>query len=308
MLFGYPVPPRKRAGFGRQGSYGEAVATLGRDQLAGTAARAGERLRRLAPVAAPRLVEIALAVALGVLLALAALKLFAPLPTPRTPAVAVAAAAAPAASSARNPFAPPPGLEAAPASGAAAPEAAETTLDLALHGTWVDPERGAAVIRLPGGAQKTFVLGDAICCGATLEGVYPDQVIISRGGARESLRLANKRPVTAQAVPSPAAEAAPARPPVKALSIAEIVRVQPLPDGSAGLRFALHPVQDRRAFEALGLRDGDILLSVNGAPAPRSMEAVAQLLAGLAGAETLAVTVERNGAPVAVNISLNTES
>lgn len=283
------------------------MATLGRDQLAGTAARAGERFRRFAPAAAPRILEIALAIALGVLLALAALKLFAPLPTPRTPAVAGAAAAAPAAP-ARNPFMPPPGLEAAPAGGQVAPEAAETTLDLALHGTWVDAERGAAVIRLPGGEQKTFVLGEAICCGATLEGVYPDQVIISRGGARESLRLANKRPAPAQSVPSRQSEPAPARAPVRARSIAEIVRVQPLPDGAGGLRFALHPAQDRRAFEALGLRDGDILLTVNGAQAPRSMETVSQLLAGLAGAETLAVTVERNGAPVVVNISLNTES
>ncbi|MEQ8177494.1 MAG: type II secretion system protein N [Amphiplicatus sp.] len=289
------------------------MAVIGRDQIGSTAAaaaRAGGRLSRLLPgSAAPRLVEIGLAAVLAALLALTVLKIASPLPVPKTPAVpAPAVAAGPAA--AKNPFTL---ADAAPpeSAGPATPEAAETTLDLMLHGTWVDAERGAAIIRTPDGEQHTFIVGDTICCGAKLEGVYPDQVIITRNGVRESLRLPNKREISPPPQPAVAApETAPSaeHSPADVKSLAQIVRFRPAPDGSGGVRLALHPADDRRAFEALGLREGDILVSVNGAPAPTGLDGVSQLLSTLAGAESVMIAVDRDGAPTSVEISLASES
>ncbi|MEQ8748933.1 MAG: PDZ domain-containing protein, partial [Amphiplicatus sp.] len=62
------------------------------------------------------------------------------------------------------------------------------------------------------------------------------------------------------------------------------------------------------AFEALGLREGDILVSVNGAPAPTGLDGVSQLLSTLAGAESVMIAVDRDGAPTSVEISLASES
>lgn len=290
------------------------MAVIGRDQIgrtAAAAARAGGRLGRLLPgSAAPSLVEIALVGVLAALLALTVLKFAAPLPVPKAPAIP-APAAAPGPVAAKNPFTL---ADAAPIEGAgpAAPEAAETTLDLALHGTWVDPERGAAIIRTPDGKQNTFVVGDAICCGAVLEGVYPDQVIIARAGVRESLRLPNKR----EAAPPPQA-AAPVpveRVPADSSALSDIqsisrtVRFRPAPDGTGGARLALYAAGDKRAFEELGFREGDILLSVNGAPAPTGLDGVSQLLTTLAGAPSVVIGVERDGAPASVEILLAPES
>ena len=290
------------------------MAVIGRDQIgrtAAAAARASGRLSRLLPgSAAPRLVEIALVTVLAALLALTALKIAAPLPLPKNPAVPAPAAVGP--ETAKNPFTL---ADAAPveSAGPATPEAAETTLDLVLHGTWVDPERGAAIIRTPDGKQNTFVVGDTICCNATLEGVYPDRAIITRGGVRESLRLPNKlevAPPPQRPAPGTIEETASSPPvaPAGVKSISQIVRFSPSPDGSGGVRFALRPAGDKRAFEELGLREGDILVSVNGAPAPTGLDGVSQLLSTLAGAERVMVAVERDGAPMNVEIALASES
>lgn len=293
------------------------MAVIGGDQLgrtAAAAARAGARLGRVLPASvAPRIVEAALVIVLAILLAQTVLKLAAPLPVPAKPAVPPARSAqAPA--TVKNPFTL---SDTAPGdvSGSVVPDAAETTLALVLHGTWVDPERGAAIIQTPDGKQGTFAVGEDICCGAKLEGVYPDQVIITRAGARESLRLANKKPPLAEAVPpaQPQTDEEPMRGymPGNIKSLSQLVRIRPAQAGEGGpggVRFALYPAGDRRAFESLGLREGDVLVSVNGVPAPTGLDGVSQLLSALAGQDQVMLTVDRDGSSETVEISLASAS
>ncbi|MDO9486885.1 MAG: type II secretion system protein N [Sphingomonadaceae bacterium] len=67
---------------------------------------------------------------------------------------------------------------------------AVTSLNLSLLGTRVDmiSGRGSAIIDA-GGVQTSFLVGEAVMPGVTLEAVDFDNVTIVRGGAREKLYL-----------------------------------------------------------------------------------------------------------------------
>lgn len=293
------------------------MAVIGREHFGRTAAAAalaGARLGRALPAAAaPRLAEIGLVVLLAFLLAQSAIRLFAPLPVPADPAAPSPGSSEAAPVVARNPFS----LLETTAPGAApiSTVAAETTLDLKLHGTWVEDETvenglGTAIIRTPDQKQKAYRIGDEICCGASLIGVYPGQVIISRAGVQESLSLPSGQDyqgeAAAVAAPLPSA-------PLGVVSgepatITEVVDFEPIETPSGGLKFALFPAGDAASFEALGLRKGDILVSVNGTPAPTGIDGVSALLVALAGADRLSVRVERRGVPQDIDISLSTDS
>lgn len=237
-------------------------------------------------------------VALVLLLAAAAVPLFWALfgPGPLIDAPTPAAMQARAATVVGNPFR----LVDAPqmSTEGVAPASVETTLNLALHGTWVDADRPSAIIRLPDGVQKTFFIGDAICCGASLAGVYTDQVTISRGGVQEALRLPNKG-TNVSTQPKSATEAAP----VQAPAIGQMVRFQPS-EANGAFRLILRSGDDPELFQSLGLRDGDILISINNQPAPDDLATFTQLLDALRGSRMISVTVERDGVRLPLDIPL----
>lgn len=285
------------------------MAVIEQERLQGSAEAAikagGDFLRRLmAPqpgkrraVASARLVGI-VEIALVLLAAAAAVPLFWAMfaPGPMIDAPPPAAMQTRAATVVGNPFRLA-DLPQAP-TGDVAPASVETTLDLALHGTWVDAERPSAIIRLPDGVQKTFFIGDAICCGASLAGVYTDQVTISRGGAQEALRLPNKG-TNVSTEPKSAVEAAPAPGP----AIGQIVRFQPSQAGGK-LRMVIGSGNDPELFQSLGLRDGDLLISINNEPAPDDLETFTQVLDGLRDSRMISITVERDGVRLPLDIPL----
>lgn len=299
------------------------MAVVGNEQFRRSAAlfqRARAAGRRLLPARggvgsswAVSLVEIVLAIAVGLVFARLVWTFAAPLPVSAAPPPPKTAAPAPAEVS--NLFRAIVAPEVDPV--AVAAEAAETSLNLALHGTWVEPDgRGTAIIRTPDGVQKSFSVGDTICCGARLNGVFADRVEITRGGARESLSLANKlssekrksraRPARAkQAAASRAKQTAAPRPkpadePQAAGKLQNLIRLTPTRDASGLLKFQLFPAADESAFERAGFRSGDILVAINGKPSPGSIEGARQLMIELEGATTLNATIERNGVRVPI--------
>src|SRR5712671_6330743 len=76
-----------------------------------------------------------------------------------------------------------------------APDASEvravTTLTLVLSGTIAssDPEKGFAFIGESAAAAKFLKVGDTVAGAARLHSVYPDRVILDRGGNLEALLL-----------------------------------------------------------------------------------------------------------------------
>lgn len=265
------------------------------------AGRGVKILSRIAPA-----VEIGLAAAIGLVLLLIVMALFAPLPTPqRLPgARPEAAAAAPATGEISNPFRPAGSSEAA-APIEEKPDLAETKLDLTLHGTWVDENGGAAIIKTPDGRQDRFSVGDEIWSGVRLDRVYRDQVVIISGGARELLSLVNRdsaappsQRTVRQAPPNTAA--------APAIALSDAVQIVPRA-GPNGLRLTLEPGANTQRFAALGLRMGDILIAVDNRRIGPEIAFETQKLRELASRSSISVIVERDGVALPVEIDLAAE-
>lgn len=252
------------------------------------------------------IVEATLAILTGLCAAKAFWALFAPLPL--APSVEIAAAGPVVAPSgaAINPFRPIVS-DAAPAASAPVETAVETSLNLALFGSWADKNGGGtAIISVNGEAQKVFAIGEEVCCGATLSAVYPDRVLISRGGARETLRLPNKidraggGPVlSGQQTTTPGAVSGP--------SLGGIVNLNVVPQEDGTLVVTLSPGADAARFQSFGLREGDILRSFNGEALPHDPVAARSLLSRPLRTSTFSLMIERDGATLPLEINLGSQ-
>ncbi len=203
--------------------------------------------------------------------------------------------------------------------------APETRLNLTLRGvrSGADARSGAAFIEAPGRGQGSYAAGDEIANGVRLEEIYEDRVIINRGGSRESLFISPEaaeraranaaasaqRPSSAGATQSPSgsqgveADAELAR----SLSVEDWVdglRLAPrMIDGEvAGLR--VRPNSQAEILRAAGLQVGDVITALNGQPLT-SLEAAQRALSTLETRDRLSLSLERDGAPVQIDVPLN---
>lgn len=219
-------------------------------------------------------------------------------------------------------------------------DGAATTLSLILRGTVAeaDPKAGFAVVSDVGGVERAFRVGEEVAPGARLAGVYPDRIVINRGGAEETLKLPRDRNLapaeivrptpatassrapgvrddrTAQAAPAPASGAVQVKAPSDwQQTVAHLrqnpdelmrrVQIVPVLDGGKLTGVRLADGADSTLIGRIGLRPGDVVTSVNGMPVD-SLARGQQILAGLAGASSARVTVLRDGKPTDVTIGL----
>lgn len=274
-----------------------AIESMGR-RVAVASSDAASRRGRI-PSWAPRLAEFAAVIVLGVGLAKIVGAWFYPLPVSNMPV----AASAPAPMSpvvVVNPFRKPL-IEASNAVDASSDviDAADTSLNLTLYGTWVDRENASATIGQGDGGQKVYAIGDEICCGAKLDKVFATHVLINRGGAIEALRLANKFEGAAASEPSPALAASPA--PVADFST--VVAIVPTQAPNGKLEITISPAGDPERFASYGLQEGDVIVSVNGQAAPDSGEKIQSFLQSLRGASSYRVVVRRSGSNVTIDFA-----
>jgi len=263
---------------------------------------AGRAKGALGGAQARRAVEIVLVILLGVLLARAAWSIFAPLPAPQGDAYAALSSNQPRRNAAlvvKSPF---PKAEIAPAPVEEATEVAETALDLKLTGVWTG-ENPSATVRKPDGTQDRFAVGDTILSGVSLVAVYADQVIIEQNGARESLRFESKARVSQPASSPPAASSAPARQNLMLADIQSVFSLRPAQNASGEPAIAIFAGSDRAAFEKTGLRNGDILKAINGAPPPMEPAAMARLMNEVAQSGAAEIVVERGGNVQSISLS-----
>lgn len=270
------------------------------------------RQNRAGPAVSPRLlrlIELGLVVLIGVLLAGIFWTVFGPVVRPPSAPPAIAPVEAVSDTGALDPFqmaAP----VAAPSEGALGlgPDLSETTLNLALHGTWTTPDGGAAFIKTPDEKQGRYGIGDTITSGVTLESIYLDQVVIRRGGVRESLRLINRKPTDAPAQQSAAAGAGAetdAEPAYEGLGeIGDFVAAQPELDQVGNVRLVLKPAGDAKRFAAAGLQDGDALIAIEGQQIEGDPQRAAELLSGLGGKPRVTISIERDGVIMPILVDL----
>lgn len=275
---------------------------MGRRVAAASSDAASRRGR--VPSWAPRAAEFAAVIVLGIGLAKIAGAWFYPLPVSNMPIAAAAPAPMPpvvVVSPFRKPL-----IEASNAVEASPDviDAADTSLNLTLYGTWVDRENASATIGQgdggqAGSGQKVYAIGDEICCGAKLDKVFATHVLINRGGAIEALRLANKFEGAGAAESSPALEAAPA----PAADFSTVVAIVPTQAPNGKLEITISPAGDPERFASYGLQEGDVIVSVNGQAAPDSGERIQSFLQSLRGASSYQVVVRRSGSNVTIDFA-----
>ncbi|MEM7501392.1 MAG: type II secretion system protein GspC [Pseudomonadota bacterium] len=191
---------------------------------------------------------------------------------------------------------------------------AETRLALTLKGTMAgtDDELTVAIIEDNTKEEKIYAIGDAVAAGATLHSVYPDQVVLRRGGVLESLKLpkdlpAGSAPVrqqttvarTAQPAQSPSLQSTITQ---NASKLADVIRPTPYFVGGQQQGYRVYPGRDRKQFAALGLRPGDLIKDIDGASLTDPQQAL-QIFQNLGTADQVSVTVERNGQPQVLVLS-----
>ena len=192
--------------------------------------------------------------------------------------------------------------------------APQTAVQLVLAGVLAvpDPQRGLAIIGPSATAARLYMVGGAVPGGVTLHAVYPDHVLLDRGGVIESLQLPKK---LALATEAPLAGAQPQSPAQRLTALAQgnggllggLVRAQPVLAGGklSGYRIFPGGRASIGSFTQLGLRPGDLVTAVNGTPLD-DINRGNEILQTLSSAASATLTVQRNGQPLELNLNLET--
>jgi len=202
-----------------------------------------------------------------------------------------------------------------------------------LRGTLADndPRAGVAVISSDSG-ERAFRVGEAVGAGMTLTRVFPDRVMLTHDGVEETLTLPRDqnlapgdvvRPTAASVTRSSGANAArstsaSSTPSTRAPTdwqqtverlrqnpeeLAKRVQIVPVLDNGKLSGVRISAGTDTALIHQIGLRPGDIVTSVNGAPVD-SVARGQQILDSLRTASSARVTVLRDGKPTDVTVSL----
>ena len=268
----------------------------------------------------PRIVTWGLVLALGVQAAVIVLDL---IPEPQPTAVAATGPASPGAPGpARNAVDVQAIIDAHlfgvadPATPAGDPtDAPETRLNLVLVGTIAanDPQKGFGILGESATNAKLYSVGDSVPGGARLNAVYGDRVILERGGQLEALLLPReyKGGGSTANVPAPAMQPRDGMPATAGAqvvdrvrrmiaqdpgSVAEIMRPQPVFANGQQRGYRVYPGRNRAQFARLGLRPGDLVMSVNGTPLDDPQRGM-EIFRSIGTSDQVRVTVERNGRP-----------
>lgn len=204
------------------------------------------------------------------------------------------------------------------ASTASLANAPDTQLNFTLLGILAGSTEAEslALIAKDSGDEAPYSIGDDVSQGVNLQAIFPDRVILSRNGRLETLRLDKDAPSNAtvfNAAPVGEAQEGTAAAAQMLAAIKEqvitdpskaanFIRVQPI-TGDGGMKgYRVYPGPERGAFNASGLKPGDVVTAINGTPLNDPGQAL-QLLQSLAQSSAMSLTIDRNGVSQSVNVS-----
>jgi len=188
----------------------------------------------------------------------------------------------------------------------------QTSISLVLAGTiaFSDPQAGYAIVGENASNAKFYKVGGMINGGIRLHAVYADRVIIDRSGSLETLSLphgpSSGMPPINRPTVNPGAQLSDN---IRRLAtnnpsaLSQIIRIQPVFANGAQKGFRVYPGRDRAQFARLGLQPGDLITSINGM-ALNDAGAANDILGLLSSSSNVMVGVERNGAPMQLNLDV----
>ena len=182
--------------------------------------------------------------------------------------------------------------------------APQTRVALVLTGIIAgkDPSTGFAIVGETANSAKVHAVGDRLPGGVKLHSVESDRVLLERDGSLESLML--PRQVAANAPP-------PQLPPQPAPNmdsgdrvrrliaeepgvLSQVLRPQPVFAQGKQRGYRVYPGPNIQAFTRLGLRPGDLVVSVNGTPLDDPSRGQ-EIFRTIGSSSEAHVTVMRNG-------------
>jgi general secretion pathway protein C len=188
-----------------------------------------------------------------------------------------------------------------------AANAPQTSMPLVLTGiiSNEDPQNGLAILGESAASAKVYGVGDNLPGGAKLHSVYSDRVLLDRNGQLESLAL--PRQIVAGMMPIEAAPTLPSAPPQEPLAdrmrrliaeepgvISDVMRPQAVFAQGKQRGYRVYPGRNRQAFLRLGLRPGDLVVSINGTPLDDPARGQ-EIFRTIGSSSEAHVTVMRNG-------------
>ena len=189
---------------------------------------------------------------------------------------------------------------------ATGPTAVSLPSDLKLFGVRAGSAAipGGAIIGLPDGRQISVSVGEPVMPGVVLVNVGFDYAEVDRQGTRQRLFMDQDRPPETVGPGGPLAApngTTASRPTVQAVRAA--VRFSPRLSQNGLTGITVTPGGDQATFTAIGFRDGDVIVAVNGARIASASD-LAQLQQSFAPGASLALTVDRGGVQVPITLSL----
>jgi general secretion pathway protein C len=204
-----------------------------------------------------------------------------------------------------------------------------TVLKLGLRGTLALPdpkdERAVAIIANEQGAETNYRIGDAVAPGATLAEVHTDHVVLDHQGVAETLTLPRPEQhapplpdrnqqalhggsAAASSIPpgiaKPAPASAPASTPAQRIDAQEFARqIRPKFTDDGHLVGADISGADASTLARVGLKPSDVVTAINGTPLTQVANPQA-LMDQLQNAGSIQVTVQRDGKPATLTLSL----
>ena len=231
------------------------------------------------------------------------------------------------------------GQEPSAAQGAPVPKPATRTREkptapvrLALYGTVATSsgDDALAVISVGGRPAEIYHVGDALQTGVTLASVGPWSVIVMVGDEERVIELIEEQKLNRAVRPGPVAAASPdiaGKPAETRISSPEVVEKiqeyrQTLAANPLGLMnkvrayavkrdgqlygYRLRPGTDRALLGQVGLRSGDILLSLNGLPVSDGSN-LPNIMAQLRDQTEMLLELERGGQRQQLRVTLETD-
>ena len=198
-------------------------------------------------------------------------------------------------------------------------KAPETKLNLVLRGVIAaDPMKlsHAIIARGKKGKEEVYAVGEKMPGGITIESIYPDHVILNRGGRLETLQLIKDEDVgkitTAKKgggflPPGTAAE--------QLVSVREQILQNPTSFGDYAIPvvvkqkgkqigYRLQPQQKgTELMQQVGLKANDVITEINGIKLDNPQNSLGAL-SQLRSASSVSITVMRNGTKVPLSIQL----
>jgi general secretion pathway protein C len=183
-----------------------------------------------------------------------------------------------------------------------AAHAPPTSIPLVLTGIIAarEPKDGFAIVGANAASAKVYAVGDNIPGGARLNAVYSDRVLLDRGGRIEALMLPRQYssgPARVSAAPNMGGEAADRVRRVITEQpglIADVMRPQPVFADGKQRGYRVYPGRNTKAFMQLGLRPGDLVVSINSTPLDDPARGD-EIFRTLGSSSEARVTVMRNG-------------